>query len=89
MAETKMDIEEPSLETPHSQSETAVKEEAAETTNENEATGHQSNRRKKRKSPQAKKATIHHDCAICGRLFKNRSHLKDHERANSHERPYS
>ncbi|CAG0902690.1 unnamed protein product, partial [Cyprideis torosa] len=54
MAETKMDIAEPSLETPRSESETAVKE-AAKTTDDTATTGHQPNRRTKRKSPKTKK----------------------------------
>ncbi|CAG0903718.1 unnamed protein product, partial [Cyprideis torosa] len=83
MAEMKLDIEEPSLETPHNQSETAVKEEAAGTADDAETTGRQPNRRTKRKSPQTKKATIHHDCAVCGRRFKKRSNLKNHERVHS------
>ncbi|CAG0904182.1 unnamed protein product, partial [Cyprideis torosa] len=83
MAERKMDIEEPSLETPRSQSETAVKEEAPGTADDAEATGPQPNKRTKRKSPKTTKATIHHDCAVCGRRFKRRSHLKNHELVHS------
>ncbi|CAG0900937.1 unnamed protein product [Cyprideis torosa] len=85
MAELKMDIEEPSLQPPRSQSETAVKEESAET----EATGHQPYRRTKRKSLKTKKATIHHDCAVCGRRFKKRDHLKEHERVHSGDKPFN
>ncbi|CAG0903359.1 unnamed protein product, partial [Cyprideis torosa] len=66
-----------------SQTETAVKEEAAGTADDAETRGPQPNRRTKRKSQKTKKATIHHDCAVCGRRFKQRSHLKDHERVHS------
>ncbi|CAG0900779.1 unnamed protein product [Cyprideis torosa] len=83
MAESKMDIEEPSLETPRSQSETAVKEEAAEATDETCSAGRQLNNRRKRKPPKMKYATVDNDCAVCGKRFKKRSHLKDHERVHS------
>ncbi|CAG0900778.1 unnamed protein product [Cyprideis torosa] len=83
MAEMKMDIEEPSLEAPRSESETAVKEEAAGTADDAETRGHQPNRRKKRKSLKTKKANVHHDCAVCAKRFKKRSYLKDHERVHS------
>ncbi|CAG0895688.1 unnamed protein product [Cyprideis torosa] len=89
MAETKMDIEEPSLEPPRSQSETAVKEEAAEATDETGTSGHQQSKRTKRKSKKIKKEPVHYDCAVCGRRFKGRYNLKDHERVHSGERPYS
>ncbi|CAG0894941.1 unnamed protein product, partial [Cyprideis torosa] len=83
MAERKMDIEEPSLEAPRSESETAVKEEAAGTADDAETRGPQPTRRRKRKSPKTKKATVDYDCAVCGRRLKQRSHLKDHERLHS------
>ncbi|CAG0910399.1 unnamed protein product, partial [Cyprideis torosa] len=89
MAGTKMDIEESSLETPRSQSETAVKQKAAETLDETETTGHQPYKRTKRKSPKTKKATVHYDCAVCGKQFKQRSHLNEHERVHTGQRPYS
>ncbi|CAG0906502.1 unnamed protein product [Cyprideis torosa] len=89
MAETKTDIGEPFVETPRSESEIAVKEEAAETADETEKTGHQANRRTKRKSPKTKKATVPYDCAICGKHFKQWSNLKTHEKVHTRERPYS
>ncbi|CAG0901233.1 unnamed protein product [Cyprideis torosa] len=89
MAEMKLDIEEPSLETPRNQTETAMKQEAAGTADDAETTGPQPKRRTKRKSLKTKKATIHHDCAVCGSRFKKRSNLKAHERVHSGERPYS
>ncbi|CAG0901231.1 unnamed protein product [Cyprideis torosa] len=83
MAEMKMDIEEPSLETPRSQTETAVKEEVAGTADDAETRGHQPNRRTKRKPPKTTKATVHCNCAVCGKNFKQRSNLKTHERVHS------
>ncbi|CAG0900664.1 unnamed protein product [Cyprideis torosa] len=83
MADTKVDIEEPSLEPPRREFETAVKEEAAEATDETDNTGHQRSRRTKRKSKKTKKEPVHYDCAVCGRRFKGRSHLKNHERVHS------
>ncbi|CAG0899743.1 unnamed protein product [Cyprideis torosa] len=80
MAETKMDIEEPSLETSRSESETTVKEKAAETADEMGTRGHQPNRRTKPKSPKFKKATLHYDGAVCGEHFKQRYNLKRHEK---------
>ncbi|CAG0910491.1 unnamed protein product, partial [Cyprideis torosa] len=95
MAETKMDIEEPSLEPPRRELETAIKEEAAEATDETETTGHQQSRRTKQKSKKTKKEPAHHDCAVCGKRLKNRSDLKrhekihtDHARTHTKERPY-
>ncbi|CAG0903401.1 unnamed protein product, partial [Cyprideis torosa] len=89
MAETKMDIAESLLETQRSQSESAVKKEATETTDDAEATGHQPSKRTKRKSPKTKKATVPYDCAICGKHFKQRCNLKTHEKVHTLERPYS
>ncbi|CAG0902084.1 unnamed protein product, partial [Cyprideis torosa] len=83
MAETKMDIEELSLETPRSASETTVKEEATEITDETEATRRQPNMRTKRESPKTKKAMVHYDCGVCGKPFKKLSGLKNHEKVHT------
>ncbi|CAG0891413.1 unnamed protein product [Cyprideis torosa] len=53
--------------------------------NESGATRRQWNRRTKRKSPKTKKATVPYDCAVCGKLFKQRCNLKRHEKVHARQ----
>ncbi|CAG0902977.1 unnamed protein product, partial [Cyprideis torosa] len=92
MADSKMDIQEPSLETPRSKSEPTVKEKVVEAIGGCSSTGVLPQRKTKQriaKSLKTEISTHQYKCLVCGKRFKNQSVVKNHERVHSRERHYT